>query len=167
MTTSQATFGAGCFWHVEEAFREVQGVVKTAVGYMGGKTKDPSYEDVCSDKTEHAEVVQLKFDPKKVSYEQLLEIFWSSHNPTTPNRQGLDVGTQYRSIIFYHSEKQKAAAEISKEIEQKKYMQKIVTEIVPAQAFYKAEEYHQHYLEKRGQKTCGVQLLYSAILHQQ
>lgn len=155
MTTSQATFGAGCFWHVEEAFREVKGVVKTAVGYMGGKAKNPSYEEVCSDETGHAEVVHVEFDSKKVSYEQLLEIFWGCHNPTTPNRQGLDVGTQYRSVIFYHNEKQKVAAERSKESEQKKYKQKIVTKIAPAQEFYRAEEYHQQYLEKRGLKTCG------------
>ncbi len=156
MTSSQATFGAGCFWHVEEAFREVKGVMKTAVGYMGGKTKNPSYEDVCSDETEHAEVVHVEFDSNKVSYKHLLKIFWSCHNPTTANRQGFDVGTQYRSVIFYHDKKQKATAEKSKESEQKKYTQKIVTEISPAQAFYRAEEYHQHYLEKRGRKTCGV-----------
>ncbi|MEK6868367.1 MAG: peptide-methionine (S)-S-oxide reductase MsrA [Nanoarchaeota archaeon] len=155
-TTQKATFGAGCFWHVEEAFKEVKGVTATAVGYMGGKTKNSSYEDVCSDETGHAEVVQIEFDPKKVSYDQLLKIFWSCHNPTTPNRQGLDVGTQYRSVIFYHNEKQKITAEQSTEKEQKKYKQKIVTEIVPAQKFYKAEEYHQRYLEKRGLKTCSV-----------
>ena len=155
-TTEKATFGAGCFWHVEEAFREVKGVMTTAVGYMGGKAKNPSYEEVCSDETGHTEVVQIEFDSKKVSYNQLLEIFWSIHNPTTPNRQGLDVGTQYRSVIFYHNEKQKNIAEQSKEKEQKRYTQKIVTEIAPAKEFYRAEEYHQRYLEKRGAKTCGV-----------
>lgn len=153
-----ATFGAGCFWGVEETFRQVKGVKDTAVGYMGGKMKDPSYEAVCTDRTGHAEVVWVAYDPAMVSYEELLTVFWGNHNPTTPNRQGPDVGTQYRSVIFYYTPEQKAAAEKSKmELEKSgKWKKQIVTEIVPAEAFYRAEEYHQKYLEKRGLSTCHI-----------
>ncbi len=153
-----ATFGAGCFWGVEEAFRTVKGVVSTAAGYMGGKMKNPSYEDVCTDKTGHAEVVQVEYDPQQVSYEKILGIFWDNHNPTQMNRQGWDVGKQYRSVVFYHSEEQKKSAEKSKmQLEKSgKWNKPIVTSIEPAQTFYKAEEYHQKYLMKRGLQTCHV-----------
>jgi len=151
-----ATFGAGCFWHVEEAFREIKGVVKTEVGYMGGEMKNPTYEDVCTDETGHAEVVQLEFDSKVVPYEKLLEVFWMIHDPTQKNRQGPDEGTQYRSAIFYHTEEQKKKAEKSLREEQKRRKEKIATEIVKAGTLYKAEEYHQKYLMKRGLKTCGI-----------
>jgi peptide-methionine (S)-S-oxide reductase len=152
----KATFGAGCFWHVEEAFRQLKGVLSTTVGYSGGTTKNPTYEDVCTDKTGHAEVVEITFDPQKISYNELLKVFWDIHDPTTKNRQGPDVGTQYRSVIFYHSSEQKAMAERSKkDLEQsKKYRKKIVTEITEAPTFYPAEEYHQHYLEKHGLAAC-------------
>ena len=148
----KATFGAGCFWGVEAAFRKVQGVVSTAVGYSGGAFKDPTYEDVCTDETGHAEAVQVEYDSSKVSYEQLLEVLWSIHDPTTPNRQGPDIGTQYRSVIFYHTPEQKAQAEASKERLQKsgRFRRPIVTEIKPASEFYRAEDYHQQYFEKRG-----------------
>jgi len=154
--TEKATFGAGCFWHVESAFRKVKGVLNTAAGYMGGTLKNPTYEEVCTDKTGHAEVVQVEFDPKQVSYEQLLDVFWKIHDPTSLNRQGPDTGTQYRSAIFYHNEEQKTAAIKSKEKLEKsgKYKKPIVTEILPSKEFYKAEEYHQKYLEKRGLKVC-------------
>ena len=154
--TEKATFAAGCFWGVEAAFRQVKGVKSTAVGYMGGHMENPTYEDVCTDETGHAEAVQVEFDPKIVPYEELLKVFWENHNPTTLNRQGPDVGTQYRSAIFYHDEKQKQAAIKSKEEQQKKYKARIVTEITKAAEFYKAEEYHQQYLEKRGLSTCGI-----------
>ncbi|MBI1746629.1 MAG: peptide-methionine (S)-S-oxide reductase MsrA [Acidobacteria bacterium] len=154
----KATFGAGCFWGVEAAFRQVKGVSSTSVGYSGGAKKNPSYEDVCAGKTGHAEAVEVMYDPSLVSYEELLDIFWANHNPTTLNRQGPDVGIQYRSVIFYHNEKQKAAAMLSKERLQHsgKYKKDIVTEIAAASAFYRAEEYHQQYLEKRGQSTCRI-----------
>ncbi|TAJ97545.1 peptide-methionine (S)-S-oxide reductase [bacterium] len=150
--TEKATFGAGCFWGIEVAFRKVQGVVSTAVGYSGGTFKDPTYEDVCTDETGHAEVVQVEYDPSQVAYEQLLEVLWSIHDPTTPNRQGPDVGTQYRSVIFYHTPEQKAQAEASKERLQKsgRFQRPIVTKIEPASEFYRAEDYHQQYFEKRG-----------------
>jgi len=153
----KATFGAGCFWGVEELFRKTKGVRKTAVGYMGGTLKSPTYEDVCTNATGHAEVVQIEFDPKVVSYEELLDIFWNNHNPTTMNKQGPDVGTQYRSVIFYHSEKQKEIAESSKKKLEKsgQWKSKIVTEIVKASDFFKAEEYHQKYLMKKGLLVCG------------
>ncbi len=153
-----ATFGAGCFWGVEETFRTQPGVVETAVGYMGGELENPTYEQVCSDKTGHAEVVQIEFDPGKISYEQLLAIFWDNHDPTTPNRQGPDVGTQYRSVIFYHSDEQKAVAEASKQqIEQSgKFPRPIVTQIVLATEFYRAEDYHQKYLQKRNLPACTI-----------
>ena len=152
----KATFAAGCFWQVEAAFRQVKGVISTQVGYTGGKTKNPSYEDVCTDETEHAESVEVTFDPKKVSYEDLLKVFWQNHDPTQMNRQGPDVGAQYRSAIFYHNERQKQAAIKSKEEEQKKYKNRIATEITKASTFYRAEEYHQRYLEKRGLATCNI-----------
>ena len=150
----KATFAAGCFWHVEEDFREVKGVISTEAGYIGGKMEEPSYDDVCTDETGHAEADQIEFDPKIVSYEKLLDIFWRVHDPTTPNRQGPDVGTQYRSAIFYHNEKQKETALKSKEKQQKILNKQIVTEIVKAPEFYRAEEYHQKYLMKRGKNTC-------------
>ena len=154
----QATFGAGCFWGVEETFRKLPGVIETAVGYMGGTTENPTYEQVCSDRTGHAEVMQVTYDSEKISYEKLLEIFWNSHNPTTLNRQGPDVGTQYRSAIFYHTPQQKEIAEKSKEELEKsgKWKSPIVTEITPAQNFWKAEEYHQKYLMKRGEDACHI-----------
>jgi len=150
----KATFGAGCFWGVEAAFRKVKGIQKTRVGYAGGKTKNPRYEQVCSDTTGYIEVVEVEFDSQKVSYKALLKVFWSCHNPTQLNRQGPDVGSQYKSVIFYYNEKQKGEALHSKKEEQKKYKEKIVTEILPAPKFYKAEEYHQQYLEKRGLAVC-------------
>ncbi len=144
----RATFGAGCFWGVEAEFRKVDGVVEAAVGYSGGTTKSPTYKDVCSGTTGHAEVVEVEYDPSKVSYEDLLEVFWKNHDPTTPNRQGWDVGTQYRSAIFYHSPEQKAVAQASKEKAQERFKKPIVTEITSASEFYRAEEYHQRYFEK-------------------
>jgi peptide-methionine (S)-S-oxide reductase len=159
MITEKATFGAGCFWGVEETFRHLKGVTETAVGYAGGKKENPSYEDVCTDETGHAEVVEVQFDPAQVGYEQLLDVFWSNHNPTTMNRQGPDVGTQYRSAIFYHSSEQKAAAEAAKEkLRQSGRFgnREIVTQIEPAPKFWRAEEYHQRYLAKRGQSHCAV-----------
>ena len=156
METQHATFGAGCFWGVEERFRELPGVLKTEVGYEGGTTDHPTYEDVCSDETGHAEVVDIAFDPDRVTYEQLLHIFWQSHNPTTLNRQGPDEGRQYRSAIFYHSEEQRAIAERSKQEAQASWRTPIVTEITPATTFWKAEEYHQQYLAKRGLASCHI-----------
>jgi peptide-methionine (S)-S-oxide reductase len=154
----KATFGAGCFWGVEAAFRQVQGVVATAAGFEGGTTADPTYRDVCSHTTGHAEVVEVDFDPARVSYDQLLDVFWAEHDPTQLNRQGPDVGDQYRSVIFYHSPEQQAAATASKERLERsgRYGRPIVTQIVPAQTFYRAEEYHQRYLEKRGLSTCKI-----------
>ncbi len=146
--TERGTFGAGCFWGVEAEFRKVEGVVEAAVGYSGGRTKDPSYGDVCSGATGHAEVVEVEYDPSKVSYEELLEIFWSNHDPTQVNRQGPDIGTQYRSVIFFHTPEQEAAARVSKEKAQKRFEKPIVTEIIPISEFYRAEEYHQRYFEK-------------------
>lgn len=158
MQTEKATFGAGCFWGVEETFRNLKGVVSTAVGYAGGTKQNPTYEDVCTDKTGHAEVVEVDFNSDEISYDQLLEVFWSNHNPTTLNRQGPDVGTQYRSAIFYHSPEQKAAAEASKERLQNsgKFPRPIVTQVEPAGNFWRAEEYHQQYLKKRGQTHCAI-----------
>ncbi len=151
-----ATFAAGCFWGVEEFFRKVDGVVETLVGYTGGQTKDPTYQQVCSDKTGHAEAIQIKFDPEKISYQKLLDIFWQNHNPTTFNRQGPDVGSQYRSAIFYHNDEQKHLAEQSQADLEKsqKYKEKIVTEITPATEFYPAEDYHQKYIKKQGFESC-------------
>ena len=155
----KATFGAGCFWSVEAAFRKVKGVLSATVGYMGGTLEDLTYEDVCSGKTGHAEVVQLEYDPSIVSYEELLEVFWEIHDPTTLNRQGPDIGTQCRSVIFYRGEEQKAKAEALRSRLQRsgKYKEKIVTEIVHASQFYRAEEYHQRYLEKHNiSRCCGA-----------
>ena len=156
--TEKATFGAGCFWGVEATFRAVPGVIDAVVGYAGGKTENPTYEDVCSHTTGHAEVVEVEFDPAVVSYDQLLDVFWSNHNPTTLNRQGPDVGDQYRSVIFYHSPEQKAAADASKTRldESGRFKKPIVTFIEPAPAFYRGEEYHQRYLEKRGLSHCAL-----------
>ncbi len=153
-----ATFGAGCFWGVEAAFRQVNGVTSTAVGYEGGTLARPSYEEVCTDRTGHAEVVQVEYDPTQVSYDALLDVFWENHDPTTLNRQGPDIGTQYRSVIFYHTDEQKAAAEASRERlnSSGRYKRPVVTEIKPATEFYRAEEYHQQYLEKRGLATCHI-----------
>ncbi len=153
----KATFAAGCFWGVEATFRAVPGVVDAAVGYTGGKLDNPTYQQVCSHTTGHAEAVEVTFDPSKVSYEQLLKVFWDSHDPTTLNRQGPDVGDQYRSAVFYHSpEQQQAATRLKEELQQSgKFRRPIVTEIVPAATFWRAEEYHQRYLEKRGQASCG------------
>lgn len=150
--TEKTTFGAGCFWGVEAAFRKIKGVVSTAVGYSGGRLKNPTYDDVCTDQTGHAEVVQVEYDPSRVTYDQLLDLFWQLHDPTTPNRQGPDIGTQYRSAIFYHTPEQKGAAEASKERLRKsgRHQRPIVTEITPAAEFYRAEEYHQQYFDKRG-----------------
>jgi peptide-methionine (S)-S-oxide reductase len=154
----KATFGAGCFWGVEAAFRQIPGVTETAVGYLGGTKPNPTYEDVCTDETGHAEVVEVTFDPAKVSYDQLLDVFWQSHNPTTLNRQGPDIGTQYRSAIFFHSPEQEAAARTSKDRQQAsgRFSRPIVTEITPASTFYRAEDYHQQYLEKRGLASCHI-----------
>lgn len=154
----RATFAAGCFWGVEATFRSVKGVVSTSVGYTGGWTENPTYEMVCTDKTGHAEAVEVVFDPQVVNYEDLLNVFWECHDPTQKNRQGPDVGTQYRSAIFYHSPEQEQAARRSKEQLEKsgKYKRPIVTEIVPASMFWRAEEYHQQYLEKRGLATCHI-----------
>lgn len=153
-----ATFGAGCFWGVEAVFRQIDGVTGAAVGYCGGAFDHPTYEDVCSDQTGHAEVVQLEYDPGRVSYEGLLDVFWRIHDPTTKNRQGPDFGSQYRSVIFYHTPEQRAAAVASKERLEASgvYGRPIVTEIVAAAAFWQAEDYHQQYLEKRGLASCHV-----------
>jgi peptide-methionine (S)-S-oxide reductase len=154
----KTAFGAGCFWGVEAAFQKIKGVKSTIVGYMGGNFKNPTYEDVCTDKTGHAEVVQIEYDPKLITYEELLEIFWKIHNPTELNRQGLDFGTQYRSIIFYYNDEQKKFAEESKKKKQVELKNNkiIVTEITPARDFYPAEEYHQKYLEKQGRRSCKI-----------
>ena len=154
----KATFGAGCFWGVEARFRQVQGVASTAVGYMGGAVDNPTYHDVCTDRTGHAEVVQVEYDPEKVSYDALLSIFWDLHDPTTLNRQGPDVGTQYRSVIFYHSPDQESRAIASKQVLERAgiYPRPIVTEIAPASEFWRAEEYHQQYLGKRGLAHCSL-----------
>jgi peptide-methionine (S)-S-oxide reductase len=153
-----ATFAAGCFWGVEAAFRAVPGVVGTTVGYSGGSFPNPTYHDVCTGRTGHAEVVQVEYDPALVSYQELLRVFWENHDPTTLNRQGPDHGTQYRSAIFFHTPEQQAAALASKQQLERAgtYKRPIVTEITPASAFYRAEEYHQQYLEKRGQASCRI-----------
>ncbi|HWD39509.1 MAG TPA: peptide-methionine (S)-S-oxide reductase MsrA [Fimbriimonas sp.] len=151
-----AVFGAGCFWGVEEAFRTLPGVLKTEVGYTGGRTENPTYREVCSHTTGHAEVVRVEFDPEKVSYDQLLDIFWAEHDPTQLNRQGPDIGDQYRSVIFYQSPEQAAAAQASLEKHRDDYRKPVVTQIVPAVAFYPAEEYHQQYLAKRGASSCHL-----------
>lgn len=156
--TELATFGAGCFWGVEVAFRNVKGVKEALVGYLGGTLENPTYKDVCSGRTGHAEVVQVEYDPAEVTYEKLLDVFWENHNPTTLNRQGPDVGTQYRSAIFYHTDEQKRVAEesMAEQSRSGRFPRPIVTEITPASTFYKAEDYHQRYLEKRGLASCHI-----------
>ncbi len=153
-----ATFAMGCFWGVEVTFRNTPGVQDAIVGYTGGHTLNPGYKEVCSDTTGHAEVVQVTFDPSKTTYRALLDVFWANHDPTTLNRQGPDIGTQYRSAIFYHSDQQKAEAEASKaDMDASgRFRRPIVTEIVPAVTFYPAEDYHQRYLEKRGLASCHI-----------
>lgn len=153
-----ATFGAGCFWGVEETFRQLPGVTATAVGYLGGTLDNPTYEQVCTDRTGHAEVVQLEYDPEQIAYEQLVELFWRMHDPTTLNRQGPDHGSQYRSAIFFHTPEQQAIAEKSKrEADQSgRFRRPIVTEITPASKFHPAEDYHQRYFQKRGGGHCHV-----------
>lgn len=153
-----ATFGAGCFWGVEADFRKLEGVTRTRAGYLGGTLENPTYEQVCTDKTGHAEVVEVEFDPERISYDELLEAFWRMHDPTQLNRQGPDHGTQYRSAIFFHTPDQEVAAHRSKAEAQTRIPKPIVTEITPASAFYEAEDYHQRYLEKRGLASCTVQL---------
>lgn len=156
--TELATFGAGCFWGVEVTFRSVKGVKDALVGYLGGSMENPTYKDVCTGRTGHAEVVQVEFDPSQVTYDKLLDVFWENHNPTTLNRQGPDIGTQYRSAIFYHSDEQRRIAEESKakQTASGRFSRPIVTEITPATTFYRAEDYHQRYLEKRGLASCHV-----------
>ncbi|HEX3751821.1 MAG TPA: peptide-methionine (S)-S-oxide reductase MsrA [Streptosporangiaceae bacterium] len=152
----RATFAAGCFWGVEAAFREIPGVLRTAVGYTGGHTADPTYRQVCGHRTGHAEAVEVWFDPAQVSYAELLQTFWNIHNPTTRNRQGFDFGSQYRSAIFFHDEAQQATAIASRDAAQETLKRPIVTQLAPASAFYRAEEYHQRYLEKGGRAACAV-----------
>jgi peptide-methionine (S)-S-oxide reductase len=151
-----ATFAAGCFWGVEATFAKVKGVVETAVGYEGGELASPTYHDVCTDRTGHAEVVQVRFDPQVVGYEQLLDVFWSLHDPTTRDRQGPDFGSQYRSAVFFHNAEQQAAAQASLQRAQPRFKRPIVTQIVPAATFWAAEDYHQRYLEKRGLDNCHL-----------
>jgi peptide-methionine (S)-S-oxide reductase len=152
----KATFGAGCFWGVEARFQQLPGVIETAVGYEGGELDNPTYKDVCTDRTGHAEVVEVKFDPARVSYQRLLDLFFELHDPTQLNRQGPDWGAQYRSVIFFHSPQQEEAAQaaIARLTEQKTFRKPIVTQVVPAQTFWRGEEYHQKYLEKRGAVVC-------------
>lgn len=152
----KATFAAGCFWGVEEEFRHVPGVKATTVGYTGGTMVNPTYRDVCTDTTGHAEAVLVEYDPAQVSYDKLLDVFWNAHDPTTMDRQGPDIGTQYRSAIFFHTPEQEAAARTSKERAQQRLKRPIVTEVVPASDFYRAEEYHQQYLAKRGAASCRL-----------
>jgi peptide-methionine (S)-S-oxide reductase len=156
--TEKATFGAGCFWGVESTFREIPGVIDAAVGYAGGHTQNPTYKDVCTDRTGHAEVVQVEYDPAKVSYDQLLDVFWASHDPTQVNRQGPDVGTQYRTVIFFHTPEQEQAARASKsKLEAAgRFRRPIATQIEPAPDFFRAEDYHQQYLAKRGLRHCNI-----------
>jgi peptide-methionine (S)-S-oxide reductase len=155
---AKATFAAGCFWGVEATFRQIPGVTSTRVGYTGGNLVNPTYKDVCTDRTGHAEAVEVEFDPSKVSYEQLLEVFWENHDPTQLNRQGPDYGTQYRSAIFFHSPEQEQSARESKEKlkNSRQFPRPVVTQIVPAVNFYEAEDYHQQYLEKRGLASCHI-----------
>jgi peptide-methionine (S)-S-oxide reductase len=158
MSKKTATFAAGCFWGVEETFRNMPGVLETAVGYIGGDKVDPTYEEVCTGTTGHAEAVQVVFDPDQVEYAQLLQIFWDNHNPTTPNRQGPDIGTQYRSAIFVHDDEQKVAAESSRTAmdQSGRFRSPIVTQIRPAARFFMAEDYHQQYFAKRGGGSCHI-----------
>ena len=154
----EATFAAGCFWGVEATFRQMPGVLATRVGYIGGNTENPTYKEVCTDRTGHAEAVEVEFDSARVRYEDLLKVFWENHDPTQLNRQGPDWGTQYRTAIFFHSPEQQAIAQASKETLEKagRYSKPIVTQIVPAATFYPAEDYHQQYLEKRGLASCHI-----------
>lgn len=154
----KATFGAGCFWGVEADFRKIDGVTRSTVGYLGGTLQHPSYEQVCTGSTGHAEVVQVEFDPDVVAYDVLLDLFWKIHDPTQLNRQGPDVGAQYRSAIFFHSPEQEKAARASKERAQDRFNRPVVTEVTEASTFYPAEDYHQRYLEKRGLTSCTVTL---------
>ena len=158
MSIEKANFGAGCFWGVEEMFRNIPGVKSAVSGYAGGTMENPSYEDVCRGATGHAEVVEVEFDPATVSYEKLLDTFWANHDPTTRNRQGPDVGSQYRSVVFYHSPEQQQAAQAKKEAldQSGKFRRPIVTEIEAAPTFYRAEEYHQEYLRKHGRTHCAI-----------
>ncbi|MBU0503264.1 MAG: bifunctional methionine sulfoxide reductase B/A protein [Candidatus Omnitrophica bacterium] len=160
LNLEEAIFAAGCFWGVEAQFRKLKGVIFTQVGYSGGNFKDPAYEDVCSGKTGHAESIKVRFDPTKISYEKLLDVFWKMHDPTSTNRQGPDIGSQYRSAIFYLNPEQKRSAMVSKANldKAKVYKDKIVTEIAPASEFYPAEEYHQQYYEKKGIEGCGLKI---------
>ncbi len=155
---AKATFAAGCFWGVEATFRQLPGVIATRVGYIGGNSADPTYKEVCTDQTGHAEAVEIEYDPAKLSYDKLLEVFWENHDPTQLNRQGPDFGTQYRSAIFFHDAEQEAAAKTSKQNLEKshRFSKPIVTQIVPAVKFYEAEDYHQQYLEKRGLASCHI-----------
>ena len=155
-SSDKATFAAGCFWGVEAAFRQVPGVLATSVGYAGGTKERPTYEEVCTGRTGHAEAVEVEFDPARVTYDQLLDVFWSEHDPTQLNRQGPDHGTQYRSAVFFHSPEQEAAALASRERVQSRSRKEVVTEITAASEFWPAEEYHQRYLEKRGLATCAI-----------
>jgi peptide methionine sulfoxide reductase msrA/msrB len=156
VTTTRAMFGAGCFWGVEAAFRRVEGVVDTAVGYSGGRTANPTYHEVSTDRTGHAEVVLVTYDPEAVTYKELLDVFWGIHDPTQRDRQGPDIGRQYRSAVFYSDEDQRSAAEASRERQSKRFRRPIATEISEAGRFWRAEEYHQRYYEKRGQGGCGL-----------
>jgi peptide-methionine (S)-S-oxide reductase len=158
----KATFGAGCFWGVEAAFRQIEGVTGTRVGYSGGTLDRPTYEDVCSHRTGHAEVVEVTYDPDQVSYDDLLEVFWHKHDPTQLNRQGWDIGDNYRSVIFFHDEEQQEAAARSKAREQANWSKPIVTQLEPAQTFWEAEDYHQQYLEKRGRSSCTATLAHAS-----
>jgi peptide-methionine (S)-S-oxide reductase len=159
----KATFGAGCFWGVEAAFRQLEGVTKTEVGYEGGTLANPTYEDVCSHATGHAEVVEVTYDPEQLSYEQLLDVFWAKHDPTQLNRQGWDIGDQYRSVVFFHDDEQREIATRSKEQEQTRHGKPVVTVVEPARTFYRAEDYHQQYLEKRGRASCTSSLQRQAV----
>ena len=159
--TKKATFGAGCFWGVEAAFRQIEGVTATRVGYAGGTLDNPTYEDVCSHTTGHAEVVEVTYDPDQVSYDELLDVFWHKHDPTQLNRQGWDIGDNYRSVVFFHEDEQREAALRSKEEEQANWRAPIVTQIEPAQRFYEAEDYHQQYLEKHRRSSCTPALAHT------